>query len=448
MDSGKVEYRTVAFCTHLTVSRWEPITPTTTAADQPSEGNSNVTFAQQKNDPAHAARLMSLANYIRHILSLTAGIPGAQQQQASAQPEQSRQEPHKPPKTSSAQDSNRDNASSGPGPIKSDSSRRHRYSPDYHDHSRRRHTQHQPIPQPDNSPTRPSYNSGYREGNRGFESQPQQQHYGGTSPILAAQQFPPHDQPHHSNSVPAVRSAPCFLKVPYPNLTLTLALIYVDRLKAKYPDAKGEPGCSHRLFLVAFIIAAKYRCSVELSPPMSQEADNDSQKPLIDSNDDYRGSSPLTAESEGPMASLEARLNAELIFSNHAWVRLLNLGSFYRPPLPSAASAPANAANQMPHSAPSGTATHSQTTTQEQSRYSQPSQPAHSQQLPSLASIINPAPISSSIPVSANNGILQVEDLDRMEAEFLRFLNFDLAAMSHDLETCWNLLVGKKETPA
>jgi hypothetical protein len=70
------------------------------------------------------------------------------------------------------------------------------------------------------------------------------------------------------------------------------------------------------------------------------------------------------------------------------------------------------------------------------------------QQLQSLSSIMHSVTQSSSSPVSSSNAagsVLQVEDLDRMEAEFLTFLNFDLATMSHDLETCWNLLVGKKD---
>ncbi|KAF9907589.1 hypothetical protein EC991_010801 [Linnemannia zychae] len=45
---------------------------------------------------------------------------------------------------------------------------------------------------------------------------------------------------------------------------------------------------------------------------------------------------------------------------------------------------------------------------------------------------------------AAPSSILQVEDLDRMEAEFLTFLDYDLAARSQDLDTCWGLLVGNK----
>lgn len=157
--------------------------------------------------------------------------------------------------------------------------------------------------------------------------------------------------------------------------------------------------------------------------------------------DSFNGSFLSMAESQSPIATLEARLNAELIFSNHAWVRLLNLGSFYRQPTVSAAAA---AAPGPMHPTQFNDCTRPQTASPSLA----PQQSSQSNQLPSLASILNSAPVSSIASVPATSGILQVEDLDRMEAEFLRFLNFDLAAMSHDLETCWNLLVGKKESSA
>ncbi|KAF9189299.1 hypothetical protein BGZ51_009693 [Haplosporangium sp. Z 767] len=80
LDNGKVEYRTIAFCTHLTVSRWEPSIPsqsTSSSADSTTSERNTNPIPQQKNDPA---RLMSLANYIRHVLSLTAGVPSPQPQ--------------------------------------------------------------------------------------------------------------------------------------------------------------------------------------------------------------------------------------------------------------------------------------------------------------------------------------------------------------------------------
>ncbi|KAG0279273.1 hypothetical protein BGZ95_001748 [Linnemannia exigua] len=258
-------------------------------------------------------------------------------------------------------------------------------------------------------------------------------------------------------------------KVPFPNLTLTLALIYVDRLKAKNPEAKGEPGCSHRLFLIAFIIAAKYRCSVSLSP--SPEVSAQSENSLF-----YDPPVVPEEEDEGEEElSLETRLNAELIFSNHAWVRLLNLGSFARTPTSAAVSGgsgptgqtlPISSSEQqqqqqqqqrMPESPmmssvpPSPQVSETSTMASNTPVPTTPTQgqtPTQAQPPQSLSSIMH----SSVGGASNSNGtvgvagtMLQVEDLDRMEAEFLTFLNFDLATMTHDLETCWNLLVGKKD---
>ncbi|KAF9959178.1 hypothetical protein BGZ70_008946 [Mortierella alpina] len=104
MDNGRVEYRTIAFCAHLTVTRWEPEIPVTAAAGPPA-GNAT-------KDPAHAARLMSLANYVRHILSLTSGNSNAQPKPV-AQPQQPKQESQKQPKPSSNQEPGRGTASSG-----------------------------------------------------------------------------------------------------------------------------------------------------------------------------------------------------------------------------------------------------------------------------------------------------------------------------------------------
>ncbi|CAO3567684.1 unnamed protein product [Mortierella alpina] len=453
MDNGKVEYRTIAFCAHLTVTRWEPVIPVTTAAGPPA-GEGSAT-----KDPAHAARLMSLANYVRHILSLTNGSSNAQPtrvvqpQQPKQEPQkQPKQEPQKQPKPSSNQEPGPEAASSGPGPIKSESCRGHRYSPDYHGHSRRRRAH---LHGEEHHQTRqgqvhayPSHETVYREKCEEIAPQTQvhqeQQRTHQVNPALTSSHFISQDLSQHPQTSLS-QSSLSLLKVPYPNLTLTLALIYVDRLKAKYPEAKGEPGCSHRLFLVAFIIAAKYRCSVELSPPMSQAPNEGAQE--TDGRDNIYGSSLSLTETPGLTATLEARLNAELIFSNHAWVRLLNLGSFYRQPTAPAVAVPAPATPAAPdqmYTAEPNNGTHSRTA----STSTVPQQPSQSNQLPSLASILNSAPASSASSVPATSGILQVEDLDRMEAEFLRFLNFDLAAMSHDLETCWNLLVGKKETPA
>ncbi|KAG0002897.1 hypothetical protein BGZ79_002097 [Entomortierella chlamydospora] len=389
----------------MDISRWEPTIPTPDA-ETASENASAVSGSS--STISHAARLMSLANYIRHILSLTVAVPNAQPQ-AHARQQQVKDEPrNQDSNTPSSNSSSGSTASSsGPGPIKSESNRRHRFSPAYHHHPARRSTHHS-----ERGSSSTQYHSeypGYREGNYTSESRETSQNYPRAS----------YDASHTQQPTSIL---PPLLKIPFPNLTLTLALIYVDRLKAKYPKVKGEPGCSHRLFLVAFIIAAKYRCSVELSPPVSQDLDGVDQEQEIGSyrnNPDGEG-----IEDDGRSnQSLDARLNAELIFSNHAWVRLLNLGSFYRQPSADAAASSSSA-----------------TENREQSSSAQPSHSAQAiESLPPLSSIINNA---ASSPVT---GMLQVEDLDRMEAEFLTFLQLDLATMSHDLETCWNLLVGKSE---
>ncbi|KAF9128403.1 hypothetical protein BG015_004350 [Linnemannia schmuckeri] len=265
---------------------------------------------------------------------------------------------------------------------------------------------------------------------------------------------------HFPQPINTSRDLPQLPKVPFPNLTLTLALIYVDRLKAKNPEAKGEQGCSHRLFLIAFIIAAKYRCSVALSPPLhSQESASESSL--------YYDPPVVSEEDEEVEQTLESRLNSELIFSNHAWVRLLNLGSFARTPATPTSAGSGNISSSGQHQQqasspylsssvpPSPQVSETSTMASNTPVPTTPTQgqtPTQAQQQPrqfqSLSSIMHSVTQNSSSFSSTNaaGSVLQVEDLDRMEAEFLTFLNFDLATMSHDLETCWNLLVGKKDT--
>ncbi|KAK9763588.1 hypothetical protein K7432_009596 [Basidiobolus ranarum] len=45
---------------------------------------------------------------------------------------------------------------------------------------------------------------------------------------------------------------------PFPTVALVFALIYVERLKKLHPNARGEAGCGHRLFLVSYMVACKY----------------------------------------------------------------------------------------------------------------------------------------------------------------------------------------------
>ncbi|KAF9947054.1 hypothetical protein BGZ65_009179, partial [Modicella reniformis] len=188
----------------------------------------------------------------------------------------------------------------------------------------------------------------------------------------------------------------------------------------KNPEAKGGPGCSYRLFLIAFIIAAKYRRRVELPRPMQQDGDrvgqeggghdNEYRRPRrsMDKND-CNGEFASVAGIDGHSPSNYApssEKNADLVFSNKAWVHLLNRG--------------------LPLRQPATTSSASESAVRP---------PSPLVQLPSLSSIIN----SGSSPAAT---VLQVEDLDRMEAEFLKFLNYDLETLNHDLQTCWNLVAG------
>ncbi|KAF9294295.1 hypothetical protein BGZ88_004117 [Linnemannia elongata] len=516
LDSGKVEYRTIAFCTHLTVSRWEAATSVASTGSSEESASAASPTASSRNNPNHAAQLMSLANYIRHILSLTAGNPIAQPPQANANNQPQKQETTpKPTNNNHAQELH----TSTSRPLKALSNRRHRhrYSPDYHDHAGQRHARHQdqqysdyptdnqqqPMIRPESSFQGP-YDQGYREGNNDHydhhsapqhihgQQQPHQHRYSQQHQYQHDQYDQSYPAVHHRSESPSnsaksssdsfrhfpqpintSRNLPQLPKVPFPNLTLTLALIYVDRLKAKNPDAKGEQGCSHRLFLIAFIIAAKYRCSVALSPPLHPH-ESESENSL------YYDPPVVPEEDNEEQQSLESRLNSELIFSNHAWVRLLNLGSFARTPATPTSAASGNTGNGRGQTLPISSSAGGQHQHQQQalspymsssvppspqvseistmtSNTSVPTTPTQGQtptqaqtqpQLQSLSSIMHSVTQNSSSSSSLANAagsVLQVEDLDRMEAEFLTFLNFDLATMSHDLETCWNLLVGEKD---
>ncbi|KAF9428555.1 hypothetical protein BGZ94_001946 [Podila epigama] len=85
IDSGKVEYRTI-------VSRWEPALPA--APPSTSISAEGQTLAQQK--PKHdPTKLVSLANYIRHLISLTSGIPSSTPAQTgNSHPRAQEESPH------------------------------------------------------------------------------------------------------------------------------------------------------------------------------------------------------------------------------------------------------------------------------------------------------------------------------------------------------------------
>ncbi|KAK3814185.1 MAG: hypothetical protein J3Q66DRAFT_345836 [Benniella sp.] len=478
MDIGKVDDRSIAFCTGLTSSRWEPAVPPTTAVTSSEEvARAGPPSSRPPHNSAHASRLLNLFSYIRHIVSLTSGVsnthlqanpnpnpnPNANANANANTKQQNKQDQMRAPDNSPHGVPQGSGPSGGPGPIKSESNWRHRYSPDYHQQLVRRNEHRQmqsdrddrrlstdyPLQDNPSFSKRSGYQDeyGYREGSRGYDQHPQgevrQEEYQGTYRTTSRPYPQPqlHHAPHprqpsaslawpsHSAATPT-KNLPPFLKVPYPNLTLTLAQIYVDRLKAKYPDVEGEPGCSFRLFLIAYIIAAKYRCSVELTPSPQQDADraiqekydqtfshSDRSMDYIDGYGEYATDGPISSKyAYSAEQNLEARLNAELIFSNHAWVRLLNHGLFYRQPT---ASSPAiGGATPPPHD---------------------PTSTTIAGQPPFLSSIIK----SGSSPGTTS---LDVADLDRMEAEFLTFLEFDLATESHDLKKCWDLVMGTKDS--
>ncbi|KAF9955031.1 hypothetical protein BGZ72_004088 [Mortierella alpina] len=489
MDSGTVQYRTIAFSTHLTVSRWEPADESTTAAHAstsikaPSPATSSVaTFAEDKtkiehkgltpasdqkqpqqpqsgNGTSQAGRLMSLANYIRHIITLTSEksllhSPSAlmqqrlvtmQQQQQQARREQLRKLQGWRPVSTDVLSSNKETnlpspLSAGSGPIKpsdSLSTRKHRYASEYHDHQVRRqlHHSHQ-LQQRENNPLRLNH---LEAAGHQLPSP--------ISPLVpmigSLVQQPPRKQTKQNQTTPQF---PPLLSIPFPNLTLTLALIYVDRLKAKYPEAKGEPGCSHRLFLVAYIIAAKYRCSVELAALIKESSNVDSAAEDRDETQDATSAACENIQSKPIEERLsEARSRAELIFSNHEWVRLLSFGSFFRPlnyvtvaatsttaEDSTAGMATAKPIGRSPCDAPSATKK-----PEPKSLLIQAVPPAGD-----TKNAVKVGEMATPTPAPMQATILQVEDLDRMEAEFLTFLSFDLSTRGQDIDTCWNLLVG------
>ncbi|KAG0297298.1 hypothetical protein BGZ96_007035 [Linnemannia gamsii] len=369
------------------------------------------------------------------------------------------------------------------------STRRHRQTSEYNDHASRRllhHQQQQQHPQssvsvqdlqgflqrPDPTQALPSPTSPiFQVGRRSSQLQQQQLHNAGSEQLAAAA------------SSKGSKLALALPKVPFPNLTLTLALIYVDRLKEKNPAAKGEPGCSHRLFLVAYIIAAKYRCSVELATLLQEQYRSDVTtttnsdtntasapvKETCDQTGERKGDIVDTKETIGRQGEeksidqriCEARSRAEVILSNQAWVQLLSLGSFMRPKPQSSTSNTTASTIMTARTSPSqpmirsidsnATGTLESGSGVEAKPLPIQSAPlttndgttvTQNQVLPSSESTPPSTPLTPSLPSSA----LQVEDLNRMESEFLTFLDYDLAARSQDLDTCWSLLVGNKET--
>ena len=263
----------IAFSTHLTVSRWEPMpssattntaatastknsvvpstSPLTTSSSSSkstlpnsaeeqtlsSESTSKQQQTQtqvqtihgshsagsappeqpplqpQRDNPVYAARLISLANYIRHIISLSSGNPPlhsrstlvqqrillaqCQQQQLLQQQRQQQKLQESRPSWTTVNRPQQESASlpsplsAGPGPMKNNSisTRRHRQTSEYHDHAARRQLHHQQqqvqssasvqdaqgfLQRPDSTQALPSPTSPIFQINR-RSSQPQQQ---------------------------------------------------------------------------------------------------------------------------------------------------------------------------------------------------------------------------------------------------------------------------------
>ncbi|KAF9345758.1 hypothetical protein BGX26_002770 [Mortierella sp. AD094] len=497
---------------------------------------------------------MSLANYIRHIISLSSGNSTTntqmtlvlQQQQQQQQQQFLRQQklqacrPTSSIPTQQARNSSgtrvQDAAllslpsplSAGPGPVKSSaamSMRKHRYLSEYHDYQARRQMHHHHQQQSSDQGRRDVEQAKHQQSRQTLESQESPEEHVHRLPSPTSPTFLAGRRLSQRQAQSVAMSFPALLKVPFPNLTLTLALIYVDRLKAKYPDAKGEPGCSLRLFLVAYIIAAKYRCSVELAALMrkyntcilkceaedlEESYDSSNSTSIIErlaSANLMTPTTPITPNipkksaqttrehSRDEAAKLEQRLwdmrsYAELIFSNQEWVRLLSLGSFFRPPsvAQSSSSAGTTAAAMNTRTSPNqpmDRSTHSSTSPGKFEPKSLPIQSIPPTELAGVESAntlscdtksksmtnLNSAQITAPTTATTNvttttatttatttppptttattsttpTSILQVEDLDRMETEFLTFLSFDLSTKNQDLDTCWNLLIGNKE---
>ncbi|KAF9926719.1 hypothetical protein FBU30_003751 [Linnemannia zychae] len=157
----------------------------------------------------------------------------------------------------------------------------------------------------------------------------------------------------------------------------------------------------------------------------------------------------------------EARSRAEVILSNQSWVQLLSLGSFMRAmpvasqptntSLTSARTSPTQPMNRQVPTDITGTIESDsvveakplpiQSTLTTSNSISVDSRPMENLAITQTQTL---TPASNSSPVLPPSSVLQVDDLDRMESEFLTFLDYDLAARSQDLDTCWGLLVGNK----
>ncbi|ORY06204.1 hypothetical protein K493DRAFT_310705 [Basidiobolus meristosporus CBS 931.73] len=95
-------------------------------------------------------------------------------------------------------------------------------------------------------------------------------------------------------------------------IALIFALIYVERLKRLHPNARGEAGCGHRLFLVSYMVASKYlQGHLQARSNRSQPNHPNSQVP------DAGG--PV---SEEPMPLGSPSVLPSIILPNEQWARM------------------------------------------------------------------------------------------------------------------------------
>ncbi|KAI9491758.1 hypothetical protein BDB00DRAFT_873968 [Zychaea mexicana] len=73
---------------------------------------------------------------------------------------------------------------------------------------------------------------------------------------------------------------PAALPTVCPTVALLVAMRYIDRLKKKYNNIRGAVGCSHRLIVVAYMMAVKYiHANLRLIVDITVEDDGHDQQP-------------------------------------------------------------------------------------------------------------------------------------------------------------------------
>ncbi|RUP49528.1 hypothetical protein BC936DRAFT_142318 [Jimgerdemannia flammicorona] len=210
-----------------------------------------------------------------------------------------------------------------------------------------------------------------------------------------------------------------------PTVTLVMAMGYIDRLRKKHPAAVAQSGSTQRLFLMAYIIAAKYIHStlgtVIATSSLPRNLNFPSSSPLpptsinIPRNESFlprqqpTPSSPPTTPTRSDHPQLRFTIKIPLASSR----------SHHLPPLVTKIMPQSN--QQAPDSPPT-TPTYVQTPS---SPLPQP-QPRPAQYLHTPSHIL-----TSTTPYFAT--LLPrttPQELTRMELEFLHFLDYDLAVHS------------------